>query len=299
MLNVQGLIGKSYDKLNSYEVKQIFKHNDIILFTETWTNEEQCLQVEGFTHYPLHRKLKLKNARRDSGGLLIYISNRLVNEEIIFKTVDDCIIWLKLNGNLFGLNDPLLLCLCYNVPSNSSREVFVQQNIFDLISDDIFYFENMFNTMCNFVIMGDMNSRVGSHLDYVENEYLINLNMLPDDYVADVPLKRTSQDKILNENGNYLLNFCKATGMRILNGRIGEDKGVGKFTCITHNGCSVVDYVLCRTDLINNFSSFTVENPNILSDHYAISFVFGQELCILNEPHEEFDNVQYCYKSIG
>ena len=67
----------------------------------------------------------------------------------------------------------------------------------------------MFNNMCNFVIRGDMNSRVGSHLDYVENEFLINLNVLSDDYIADVPLKRTSQDKKLNENGNYLLNFCK------------------------------------------------------------------------------------------
>ena len=66
-------------------------------------------------------------------------------------------------------------------------------------------------------------------------------------------LNRVSQDKVVNEHGNYLLNFCKASGLRIINGRIGNDGGIGKFTCVTENGCSVVDYVLCRPELMYFF----------------------------------------------
>lgn len=74
--------------------------------------------------------------------------------------------------------------------------------------------------------------------------------MLPDDYVEDIFLCRVSHDKVTNEYGNYLLNFCKASGLRIMNGNLGSDDELGKFTCVTENGCSVVDYVLCKPDLM-------------------------------------------------
>ena len=121
--------------------------------------------------------------------------------------------------------------------------------------------------------------------------------MLPDDYVEDVFLSRCSQDKITNEYGNYLLNFCKASGLRIMNGQIGSDGGLGKFTCVTENGCSVVDYVLCKPDLMNLFTVFSVSEPNICSDHCEIRFTLGsskgqtQEACA-----EDFDHIEYSYK---
>jgi hypothetical protein len=43
---------------------------------------------------------------------------------------------------------------------------------------------------------------------------------------------RKSQDKQVSEHGNFLLNLCKATGFRILNGRTGADKNLSNFTCI-------------------------------------------------------------------
>ena len=50
------------------------------------------------------------------------------------------------------------------------------------------------------------------------------------------------------------------------------DKDVGRFTCHTHRGQSVVDYVLVSQDLINNIECFMVDEPNILSDHSVLSF---------------------------
>ena len=42
---------------------------------------------------------------------------------------------------------------------------------------------------------------------------------------------RSNQDKVLNAFGNRLLHLCKETCLRIINGRCGDDKNLGKFTC--------------------------------------------------------------------
>ena len=61
-----------------------------------------------------------------------------------------------------------------------------------------------------------------------------------------------------------LLEFCKLTGVRILNGRCCEDNNIRKCTCINIQVSSVVDYVLCRNDFIKYISYFKVSDPNIL-----------------------------------
>ena len=68
------------------------------------------------------------------------------------------------------------------------------------------------------------------------------------------------------------LDFCKRTGWRILNGRIESDKSVGKFTCHTHRGQSLVDYVLASTGILQLFCYFDIGDPNILSDHSIVQF---------------------------
>jgi hypothetical protein len=46
-------------------------------------------------------------------------------------------------------------------------------------------------------------------------------------------------DKSKNKLGNLLLIFCKGNSMFIINGRVGNDKNIGRFTC---RNVSVVDY---------------------------------------------------------
>ena len=77
-----------------------------------------------------------------------------------------------------------------------------------------------------FLIADDFNARVGNRLDFVVNEFLHNVDMLPDVYVEDILLDRASPDNFSNENGNYLLIFCKASGMRIMNVGLATIKGL-------------------------------------------------------------------------
>lgn len=55
LLNVQGLVTKHTNKLHSNELNELFQNNDIILFTEIWSNDLCDLSVEGFSHYQLNR----------------------------------------------------------------------------------------------------------------------------------------------------------------------------------------------------------------------------------------------------
>ena len=128
---------------------------------------------------------------------------------------------------------------------------------------------------CQFLLCGDFNSRTSSKSDYVEADEVNHMSVLPDDYISDTQMPRFSEDGgHINSNGLLLLDFCKQTGLRIMNGRVGNDKGLGKFTFVGSRGSSVVDYVLGSQKLFNFIKEFEVQDPNILSDHCLIKFSF-------------------------
>jgi len=51
-----------------------------------------------------------------------------------------------------------------------------------------------------------------------------------------------------NAFGQSLIELCCTYGVHILNGRLYDDI-VGNFTCLTHNGASVVDYHIALSEL--------------------------------------------------
>ena len=55
LINVQGLITKRLNKLQSSELKRVFDTNDIICITESWGDESQNFDYDGFEHFELHR----------------------------------------------------------------------------------------------------------------------------------------------------------------------------------------------------------------------------------------------------
>jgi hypothetical protein len=251
--------------------------------------------MSNFTTFHLHRTEKREKSKRDSGGLIIYISDKISKYVTYIKHKEDHSLWIKLNSKLFGSEYPLLLCLCYNIPSGSSREGLIFQNIFDSLTEDIISFENEYNNQCHFLITGDFNARIGERADFVENEILLDLDVLPDEYEPDLCINRRSQDRVVNENGLYMLDFCKQTGMRVMNGRLYEDDSVGKFTCVKNMGSSVIDYVMCRPNFMNYFKGFSVDDPNILSDHCSVYFELGVDNLEQPEEREITSNIKSNY----
>ena len=97
---------------------------------------------------------------------------------------------------------------------------------------------------------------------------------LPDDYVEDIePIDiRHNEDKIVNTQGKRVIEICKMCNLRILNGRMGADSYRGRITCVTYNGQSVVDYVMCSPSLFQKIAYFEVLDQNEFSDHNPIQF---------------------------
>ena len=73
--------------------------------------------------------------------------------------------------------------------------------------------------------------------------------------LLNIPLKRNSMDTKKNNYGNILSDLCKYNNMYILNGRVGEDRHVGKFTC---KNSSVVDYCIGTSGLLGLVDDFCV-----------------------------------------
>ena len=57
-LNIQCLISRRTNKLQSQELKNIFDKNDLVLLNETWTDEYSDVSFLGFKSFYLSRKKK-------------------------------------------------------------------------------------------------------------------------------------------------------------------------------------------------------------------------------------------------
>ena len=129
----------------------------------------------------------------------------------------------------------------------------------------------------------DFNARSTTHADYVEED-TDHLHVLPGDYQTDVPMQRMSEDKGFNNFGSSLLDFCKLTGFRIVSGRVGQDRGIGKCTYVGSMGQSLVDYVLASQSLLPAICTFKVDDPNSMSDHCLIQF---SELAVAKQQDDD------------
>ena len=83
------------------------------------------------------------------------------------------------------------------------------------------------------------------------------------------PPNRNSFDNIINNHGKRLLQICKNSDLKILNGRTNGDS-LGRPTFHGRNGTSVVDYIICDQTLLTNVDHFIVKQPSYLSDHSQI-----------------------------
>ena len=68
-----------------------------------------------------------------------------------------------------------------------------------------------------------------------------------------------NKDGYTNNNGNKLIELCKMSYLKIANGRIGKDRGIGNYTCHTTNRNSAMDFVLLSMELFPYVDDFYVD----------------------------------------
>ena len=122
------------------------------------------------------------------------------------------------------------------------------------------------------ILMGDFNSRTGEISDILEVDKF-DIDYMDDDivnmYNTEYSLPpRCNKDKIINQQCKALIELCKSTDL--INGRCGDDRDIGCYTCYKYNGKSTVDYVILSPLLLNAICNFFVDTlDKCLSDAHA------------------------------
>ena len=200
-----------------------------------------------------------------SGGIVLGFKTHLADKINIINTDSKYILWFTISGNIFRLNQDIMFGITYIPPENSSYCI---GDPFNEIENEFLTFSLDHDYIC---LVGDFNSRTSRDADYLDLEYdefsgMLDIENTCDDTLEslDLPIQRNSMDIRKNNFGNYLLDFCKYNNMIIFNGRIGDDRDKGQFTC---KNASVVDYNIgspCFLKLVQNFS--VLETCSLFSD---------------------------------
>lgn len=230
---------------------------------ESWTSKDSKIDLSGYKAYNFYRKFQHRKARRNSGGIILYCKETIYDGISVIRNHFDTIIWVKFDKKFFKMEHDIYLCATYIWGVDSPAYNVNNHNLFAIIENDISYFKTSGVVM----VAGDMNSRVGLKPDYIAYD---RMNSILDgkDYVPDVPLDRISMDKQCNNYGIQLLDLCKATGLRLCNGRL---EGKGSYTYYGYNGNTVIDYLMCEQNNFRYIKSFDISDFNIYSDHAILS----------------------------
>ena len=170
-------------------------------------------------------------------------------------------------GLVFRTESDIFLCGVYIWGEDSPAHNVINVDLFDCVQEDI----NNFESKGSVFIVGDWNARVGSRADYIICDRNVS-DLDYCDYIPDSYLKRCSMDRVCNTQGNKLLDLCRSTLYRIVNGRLGSDHSVGDYTFASQQGESVIDYLIAKEQDFSKIQTFEIGEFNEWSDHEHIAF---------------------------
>ena len=242
-------------KLDSPDIRRELASYDIIGFVETHCAPGDALSFPDF-HVISHVRTDTRHTHRHFGGLAILIRRTIKNMVTVLSSNSSELLWIKIGSQFSGLPKNLFVGVVYACPASSS---FAARNddIFELLQNDLAKYRGL--GYC--VFGGDFNGRTRTELDYLEldaaDEH--SSSNLDDDHVM---LRRRNMDQSSPDSqGKSLLETCRITGMRILNGRLLGDSS-GRYTCYSHIGTpSTIDYICADERIFDLFNVFRVHSP--------------------------------------
>ena len=200
----------------------MIKSHDIIAFTETMKGKYFQQHVPGYQclHFP--RLMKHRDAKRNSGGMLIFISDMLY-KYVRVNRESDSLVWIQIQGKCLSKPDDINIGVIYIPPEGSP---YANIDDFDILG------ESVRNKSKNgqVYICGDTNARTSELVDYVITGACDSLS----EYIQIQPegSPRGNVDKTVNGYGKKLIDLCKYTGLQICNGRLNESL----YTCYKITG---------------------------------------------------------------
>jgi len=257
--NIQGLHSSTFgSKSTDPEFLKHIKDVDIIILTETWCRNDALTYCPSGYYEVIVPSVKISTVHRgrDSGGVLVWYREDLA-KHISTVSVGKFHCWLKINQIGISTKE-IYLCAIYIPPADSPYH---EEEYLNNIHTEISHFQAQGNVL----LCGDFNARTGSEPDDIDpkgDEYVFGQD--PPSITGKLP-PRNNLDQTVNKTGRELVQLCRDSGLYILNGRIRGDS-LGRFTCCSGLGASVVDYAITDMDP-SSFNAFTVKQQTPLSDH--------------------------------
>ena len=264
------------NKLNDADFVRYVSDFDIVCFVETFLEQKRPLDCfQDFLQF-FSPSIKLTHRGRSSGGVLVMVKRALKNFVTEINSPQDNMVWLKFDKAFVAQEKDLIFGGVYICPPGSpyydlehvhvsSAITLLEESILNMILD----YQD-----CKFLLCGDFNARTGNLNTPLYND---DIDDVLDFVRADTTQFRRSEDKMVNTNGQSLLDVCFECNLKILNGCCQGDPE-GRLTFIGANGSSTVDYFICSDDL---FGDNTAVKLNVAerfdSTHMPVELTVGEE----------------------
>ncbi|MEW8542874.1 MAG: reverse transcriptase family protein, partial [Candidatus Thiodiazotropha sp.] len=272
---------------------------DIFSLSETWVLNRELVEniLPSHTCY-FCAAIKTKSLGRAMAGLTVYVRTSLSQHVKRIKSQCDFAIFLQLDKIIAKTDKDIVFCFPYIPPETSTYYDNKQLKGISLLENEILDIDinNVY-----LIIAGDLNARTAELPDFFQCK-----NNVPDldEYdeilnTCDGVRNRSSCDKTVNKFGKQLINFCIAYSLLIINGRNGDDEGIGNFTFTGAMGNSVIDYIICSQSLFKYFKSFKIEERTE-SAHFPLSIKFDNvdfniHVHTYNEDHDGYIRTKYVF----
>ena len=260
----------------------------MLLLSETWIgkSENSNLDIEGYScEHIFGNKSRGTKKGRFSGGISVYYKNCYRDKIHVIEKHQCGILWLKIQNDVFLFNEDVYICNLY-IPPHGSKVLNTQEiDIYEVLEQDVLRFKNRGKLF----ITGDFNGRIASETDVLDFDRYLDDETLYDFIDKTLLTTRVNKDNVVDSYGRRLLSFCKITDLIIANGRLGEDSGLGQYTFVSHNGLSVVDYLLCSFADTHCISNFCILCCNEFSDHSPVYFSLPKVPSSRDTPHGSND----------
>ena len=246
---------------------------DLFFCCETWQCANDNFELKGYNCLCVPRIESVKSnrkSRRGHDGICLFMREQISNGVHIINSDSNGFMWVKLCKSFFNLETDIYVCVTYIPPSDSVYFKNHDTDFFEQLEQGVRIYSELGNT----IIVGDLNARTGCKDDFslpsdMFETYIPSVIADETDPVTCISCRK-SEDSICNASGTKLLDLCKSTDLRIVNGRVGDDDGIGRYTFLANTGKSVIDYVISSQCIFSLFSNFIVHDSYSWSPHRPV-----------------------------
>ena len=96
------------------------------MICESWTNNLSNIDIPVFDYHAIYRPR----------GVVVYMNNILSASIKMIKQGPIDMIWFSIQKVFFSLKRDIFFCLCYEIPTYSSHQVYLEQDMYDIIVEE-------------------------------------------------------------------------------------------------------------------------------------------------------------------